>query len=259
MSGILCGMKLIVVALLLVSAVTVTSAQQLTVAAAADLQFAMKDLSARFEKQTGIKVQATYGSSGNFATQIASGAPFDLFFSADLQYPEKLAKDGFALPDTLYRYAIGRLVLWVPNGSKIDVDKGLAVLTDPNIRKIAIANPQHAPYGRAAVAALKSAGIYDKIEAKFVLGENISQTAQFVESGNADAGLVALSLAISPAMKTRGRYVEVPQIAYPPIEQAAIVVKASKQGEAAAKFLAFLNTEEARGVLRSYGFSDPQK
>jgi molybdate transport system substrate-binding protein len=259
MSGILFCMKLIVVALLFVSAVTATSAQPLTVAAAADLQFAMKDLSSRFEKQTGIKIQATYGSSGNFATQIESGAPFDLFFSADLQYPEKLAKDGFALPDTLYRYAIGRLVLWVPNGSKIDVNKGLAVLTDPNIRKIAIANPQHAPYGRAAVAALKSTGIYDKVEAKFVLGENISQTAQFVESGNADAGLIALSLAISPAMKTRGRYVEVPQNAYPPIEQAAIVVKASRQGEAAAKFLAFLKTDEARGVLRSYGFSDPQK
>jgi len=252
-------MKLIVLALLLVSAVTAASAQQLTVAAAADLQFAMKDLSARFEKRTGIKVRTTYGSSGNFATQIESGAPFDIFFSADLQYPEKLAKDGFAVPDTLYRYAIGRLVLWVPNGSKIDVDKGPAVLTDPNIHKIAIANPQHAPYGRAAVAALKSAGIYDKIEAKFVLGEGISQTAQFVESGNADAGLIALSLAISPTMKTRGRYVEVPQKAYPPIEQAAIVVKASKQGQAAAKFLAFLKTEEARGVLRSFGFSDPQK
>jgi molybdate transport system substrate-binding protein len=246
------------VALLLLVAASV-SAQQLTVAAAADLQFALKDLSGRFEKQAGIKVQATYGSSGNFATQIESGAPFDLFFSADLQYPEKLAKDGFAEPATLYRYAVGRLVLWVPNGSKVDVSKGLAVLAEPAVRKIAIANPQHAPYGRAAVAALRSAGIYDKVEGKFVFGENISQTAQFVESGNADAGLIALSLAISPVMKTRGRYVEIPQSAYPPIEQAAIVVKASKQNGNAMKFLEFLKTEEAKGILRSYGFSEPAK
>jgi molybdate transport system substrate-binding protein len=240
-----------------VSSVTATTAQQLNVASAADLQFALKDLSARFEKQTGIKVQATYGSSGNFSTQIASGAPFDIFLSADLRYPEKLVQDGLAEPSTLYKYAIGRLVLWVPNGSGIDVNKGLAVLTDTGIHKIAIANPQHAPYGRAAVASLKSVGIYDKVEFKFVLGENISQTAQFVESGNADAGLIALSLAISPAMKSRGRYVEVAQSAYPPIEQAAVVIKTSKQKDAAAKFLAYLRTEEARSVLRNYGFSDP--
>jgi molybdate transport system substrate-binding protein len=252
-------MKLIAVAVLLLSAVTAATAQQLKVAAAADLQFALKDLSARFEKQTGIKVQAIYGSSGSFATQITSGAPFDLFLSADLRYPEKLVKDGLAEPSTLYKYAMGRLVLWVPIGSRIDVNKGLAVLTDPGIHKIAIANPQHAPYGRAAVASLKSVGIYDKVEVKFVLGENISQTAQFVESGNADAGLIALSLAISPAMKSRGRYVEVPQGAYPPIEQGAIVLKASKQKDAAAKFLAYLKTEEARSVLRTYGFSDPRK
>lgn len=245
--------------LLVLASITGLCAQQLTVAAAADLQFALKDLSGRFEKQTGISVQVTYGSSGNFAAQIESGAPFDLFLSADVRYPERLAQDGLAEPATLYEYAVGRLVLWVPNGSKIDLSKGLQVLVGPAIRKIAIANPLHAPYGRAAVAALQSAGIYNQVETKFVYGENISQTAQFAESGNAEAGLIALSLAISPAMKTRGRYVEIPQSAYPAIRQAAIIVRASKQKEAASKFLAYLKTDEARTVLRSYGFSDSQK
>jgi molybdate transport system substrate-binding protein len=247
------------IAWLLAIIVLATSAfaQQVKLAAAADLQYALKDLSGKFEKDTGIGLQVTYGSSGNFATQIESGAPFDLYLSADVQYPEKLLKDGFAEPGSLYRYAVGRLVIWVPNGSKIDLSKGLVSLADPAVHKIAIANPQHAPYGRAAMAAFKSAGIYDQIEYKLVLGENISQTAQFVESGNADAGVIALSLAISPMMKSRGRYFEVAKDSYPAIEQAAVIVKASKQKEASAKFLAYLKSAEARAILRTYGFSDP--
>src|SRR5512146_383219 len=221
-------MKAGILAVLVLTTV-IAPAQQLTVAAAADLQFAFRDLGGQFEKQTGIPVRVTYGSSGNFTTQIENGAPFDLFFSADVQYPQKLISEGYAEPGSLYRYADGKLVLWVPNGSKIDLSKGLLALLDPSVHKIAIANPKHAPYGRAAVAAMKSAGVYEKVESKLVLGENISQTAQFVQSGTADMGLVALSLAVSPGMRNSGRYAEVPAKDYPAIEQGAAIVKQSKQ------------------------------
>src|SRR5271169_4227212 len=163
------------------------NAAGLKVAAAADLTFAFKDVGARFEKQTGNSLKLTYGSSGNFFSQIQNGAPFDLFFSADVSYPQKLEAAGLTEPGTIYEYATGKLVMWVPNASKLDLSRGLSVLLDPSIRKIAVANPLHAPYGVAAVAALRHAGIYDQVKGKLVLGENISQTAQFVQSGNADA------------------------------------------------------------------------
>lgn len=250
-------MKPLLLAVLLLGAV-IAPAQQLTVAAAADLQFAFHDLGAQFEKQTGIAVRVTYGSSGNFTTQIENGAPFDLFFSADVQYPQKLVSEGYAEAGSLYRYADGKLVLWVPNGSKIDLSKGMEALLDSGIRKIAIANPKHAPYGRAAVAAMKSAGVYDKVEGKLVLGENISQTAQFVQSGTADVGMVALSLAVSPGMNSSGRYVEVPAMDYPAIEQGAAILKQSKQKVEAAKFLDFMKTPVAKQILEKYGFVVPK-
>lgn len=251
-------MKTAIFSILLLAAV-IAPAQQLTVAAAADLQFAFHELGAQFEKQTGIPVRITYGSSGNFTTQIENGAPFDLFFSADVQYPQKLIAEGFAEPGSLYRYANGKLVVWVPDGSNIDVRKGMAALLDPSVHKIAIANPKHAPYGRAAVAAMKSAGVYAKIENKLVLGENISQTAQFVRSGTADVGLVALSLAVSPGMRTGGQYVEVPAKDYPAIEQGAAILKQSKQKAAAEKFLQFMKTPAAKTILEKYGFVVPGK
>lgn len=244
--------------IVLVLAAVIASAQQLTVAAAADLQFAFHDLSTQFEKQTGIAVNVTYGSSGNFTTQIENGAPFDLFFSADVQYPQKLISEGFAEPGSLYRYANGKLVLWVPNRSKISLSKGIAVLADPAIGKIAIANPKHAPYGRAAVAAMKAASIYEKVESKLVLGENISQTAQFVESGTADVGLVALSLAVSPGMMNSGHYIEVQAKDYPAIDQGAAIVRQSKNKAAAEKFLKFMGTPAARATLEKYGFVVPK-
>jgi molybdate transport system substrate-binding protein len=244
---------------ILVLAALAAPAQQLTVAAAADLQFAFHDLGAQFEKQTGVSVRVTYGSSGNFTTQIENGAPFDLFFSADVQYPEKLIGEGFADAGSLYRYADGKLVIWVPNGSKIDLTKGIAALLDPSVGKIAIANPKHAPYGRAAVAAMKSAGVYEKVESKLVLGENISQTAQFVQSGTADVGLLALSLAVSPGMREDGRYVEVPARDYPAIEQGAAIVKQSKQKAEAERFLEFMKTPAAKAILQKYGFVVPGK
>jgi molybdate transport system substrate-binding protein len=233
-------------------------AAEIKVAAAADLTFAFKDVAAQFQNQTGNAVALTYGSSGNFFAQIRNGAPFDLFFSADVGYPEKLQAAGLTEPGTLYKYARGRLVLWVPNASKLDLSHGLATLLDPGIRKIAIANPEHAPYGTAAVAAMRHAALYNAIKDKLVLGENISQAAQFVQSGNADAGLIALSLALAPAMKNSGRFVEVPPADYQPLVQAGVMLKSSRNKEVARQFLKFLKAPETVELMARYGFSIPK-
>jgi len=232
-------------------------AQEVTVAAAADLQFAFQDVAARFEKQSGAHVKLIFGSSGNFFAQLQNGAPFDLFFSADVSYPQKLEAAGLTEPGTLYRYATGKIVLWVPKDSTLDLRRGLAVLLDPGVRKIAIANPEHAPYGRAAVAALQHGKIYEQTSSKFVLGENISQAASFVVSGSADAGIVALSLALAPSMKEKGKYVEIPASEYPPIEQAAVILKSSAQKETARRFLSFLKEPAILDLMRNYGFAVP--
>jgi len=242
-----------VVVLILLAAAS-CAAQEITVAAAADLQFAMADIAARYQKETGKTVKLTFGSSGNFFQQIQNGAPFDVFFSANLDYAKKLDTAGLAEPGTLYQYATGKIVLWVPSDSKLDISAGLAALTNPAIKKIAIANPQHAPYGQAAVAALKKEGVYDKVADRFVLGENISQTASFVVSGAADVGIVALSLALSPTMKDKGRYVEIPDADYPAIEQACVVLKSSKEKETAKAFVNYIKTPASAELLRKYGF-----
>ena len=233
-------------------------AGEIKIAAAADLTFAFTDVATQFEKQTGDQIKLTYGSSGNFFAQIQNGAPFDMFFSADVGYPQKLEAAGLAEPGTIYEYASGKLVIWVPSASKLDLGRGLATLLDPGIRKIAIANPQHAPYGVAAVAAMRHDAIYDKVKDKLVLGENISQTAQFVESGNADVGLVALSLAVAPEMKDKGRYVEIPAADYPPIIQAAVILKSSRNKELANQFLKFLKEPGTVAMMERYGFSIPK-
>jgi molybdate transport system substrate-binding protein len=230
------------------------AAQEITVAAAADLQSAMQEVATRFQKETGKTVKLIYGSSGNFFQQIQNGAPFDMFFSANLDYPKKLEAGALTEPGTFYQYATGKIVIWVPNDSKLDVSFGLRSLLNPSIKKIAIANPQHAPYGQAAVAAMKKEEIYDKVADKFVLGENISQTASFVVSDSADVGIVALSLALSPNMKDKGRYTEVPAGEYPPIEQACVILSSSKNKETARQFLSFFKTPAVADVLRSYGF-----
>jgi len=232
-------------------------AQSLRIAAASDLQFALADLAAQYEKQSGAKLAITYGSSGNFFAQIQNGAPFDLFFSADIAYPQKLIDAGFAEPDSFVIYAYGHLVIWLPPDSPIDLTPtGFRTLLDPRIQKIAIANPEHAPYGRAAVAALQKAGLYEQLKSKLVYGENISQAAQFVLSGSAQAGILALSLATAPAMKS-GKYWEIPRDLYPPLEQAVVLLKSSPNKPAARAFLAFLQTESARAALARYGFTLP--
>jgi molybdate transport system substrate-binding protein len=227
------------------------------VAAAADLKFAMQDLAAQFEKKTGTKIDVTYGSSGNFFAQLQNGAPFDVFFSADLEYARKLDAAHLAEPGTLCEYAVGRLVLWAPADSKVDITKDQwKSLLDPHVDKIAIANPAHAPYGKAAVAALQSAGIYDQVKSKLVYGENISQTAQFVQSGNAQLGLLALSLVAAPAMKN-GRTWIVPSTAYPPIEQGAVVLRGAQNKATALSFLDFVRGTEGSATLQQYGFTVP--
>ena len=234
-------------------------AQEITVAAAADLQFAMQDVATRFQKETGKTVKLIYGSSGNFFQQIQNGAPFDMFFSANLDYPKKLEAAGLTEPGSYYEYAKGKIAIWVRNESKLDLSSGMRVLLDPSVKKVAVANPLHAPYGQAAVAAMQKASVYEEVKDKFVLGENISQTASFVVSGSADVGIVALSLALSPSMKDKGRYAEVPDGEYPPIEQACVIVSLSKNGspknkETARQFLSFVKTAAIADVLRSYGF-----
>jgi len=238
-----------------------TNAQELgvRVAAAADLNFAMRELSEKFESQTGANVNVTYGSSGNFFSQIQNGAPFDLFFSADIEYPKKLEAAGITEPGTLYRYAVGRIVLWMPADTKVDLAKeGWKALLDSRVEKVAIANPEHAPYGRAAVAALQKAGVYEAIKAKLVYGENISQAAQFVQSGTAQAGIVAMSLAVSPAMRDGKRW-EVPAEMHPPLEQGAVLLKNAKNKEASRAFLEFATSDSGRAILAKSGFELPAK
>ena len=234
-------------------------AQEITVAAAADMSAALSGLVDAYSKKTGHTVKLSFGASGNLANQIRNGAPFDAFFSADEGYPQQLVDEGLASGDTLYRYAVGKLVLWVPNESPLDLSKlGIQALLDPSVKKISIANPATAPYGRAAADALRQFGIYEQVSGKFVIGENISQAAQFVESGNAQAGLLALSHALAPAMKGKGRYWSVPLDAYPPLNQAAVVLSKSKQQGAAREFLEYMRTTEATSLLAGYGFSLPE-
>jgi molybdate transport system substrate-binding protein len=232
-------------------------AAEIAVAAAADLNFAFKDLAAEYEKTTGQRVKLSLGSSGNFYSQIQNGAPFDLYFSADVRYPQKLAESGHAIPGTLYMYAVGRIVLWASKGSAVDVQKGLTALLDPTAKKIAIANPRHAPYGRAAVAAMEHFNVYDRVKEKLVLGENVSQAAQFAQSGAADLGIVALSLALTPAMKDAGKYWEIPAEAHPPLKQTAVILKASRNQEAARAFLEFIRAPQGQEIMRRYGFTLP--
>lgn len=254
----LCARTLAVVAWICAAAASTGAAQDLTIAAASDLQSVLPQVVSAFETQTGRSVRVTFGSSGNFFTQIQNGAPFDVYFSADIDYPRRLEQAGLAEPGTLYQYATGRLVLWTARDSGIDVRPGLQVLLDPGVRRISIANPEHAPYGRAAVAALRGAGLYDRVQSKLVLGENISQAAQFVQSGNAQVGIIALSIALAPAMTSAGTYFAIPTSSHPPIEQAAVIVKSSGKKALARDFLQFLKQPDMVALMQRFGFEIPQ-
>lgn len=228
------------------------------VAAASDLQPALEELGPLLaEQHPGVELAATYGSSGTFFQQISNGAPYDLYLSADLDLPRQLVDRGLAAREDLFPYAVGRLVVWMPEGSLVDPAAGLSILTDPRVRTVSIANPQHAPYGRAAVAAMKSAGVHEVVAPKLVLGENVSQAAEFVRSGNADAGVVAQSLVLSAALRDEGRWVEVPLDAFPRLEQGGVVLGSARDAEAARAVRDTLVSEPGRALLQRYGFSLP--
>jgi molybdate transport system substrate-binding protein len=233
--------------------------REVRVAAASDLKFAMDEVVQEFQKdhpETAVKV--TYGSSGNFYSQLSNQAPFDLFLSADIGYPRKLSEQGLTLPGTEFLYAIGSIVVWVPTSSPIQVERlKMEALRHDSVRHIAIANPKHAPYGKAAEAALRSSGIYEAVQSKLVLGENISQTFQFVQSGNAEIGIVALSLALAPSVKEQGRSWKVPLDAYPRLEQGGIILKWAKDMEAVQSFRKFVMGSKGRPLLKAYGFILP--
>jgi len=249
------------ITLFVLTAVT-SHAADLRVAAASDLNFAIKEIIAQYERDSGNHIQLTLGSSGTFFTQISQGAPFDVYLSADRTYPEQLLKQNLAESGSLFVYGIGKIVLWVPSQSPIDVGKlGMQSLLHASVRKISIANPDHAPYGRAAVAAIQHSGIYDRVKDRFVLGENISQAAEFVHSGAAQIGVIALSLALSDPMRGAGKYWEVPLDFYPRLEQTGVILRRARDSgnlQAAQAFVRALQSSRAREILNRYGFTDAQ-
>jgi molybdate transport system substrate-binding protein len=245
-------------AMVWLSIVLSAQAQQpsLKIAAAADLQSVMPEIAKAFETANGAHVSVSYGSSGNFVAQIENGAPFDLFFSADDEYPRQLVNFGRAESRSIVVYGVGSLVLWLPANAKCNlITEKWDCLLKYEI-KIAIANPAHAPYGRAAVAALQSAHVYDQVRTKLVLGESVAQAAQFVQSGNAQAGLLAFSQLRAPALRD-GQIWIVPQDNYPPILQAVVILKNTKQESLAEKFVKFVTDGPGRELLQQFGFHPP--
>lgn len=230
-------------------------AGKVTIAAAADLKFAMDDIVTTFKKAAPADdVEVVYGSSGKFQTQIQQGAPYDLYFSADISFPRELAKAGFAASE-VKPYAVGRIVLW---SAGLDARKmTLASLADPKIAHIAIANPKHAPYGKRAVEALQAAGLWAKVEPKLVYGENIAHTAQLVQTGNAQVGIIALALAVNPELASKGGYWLVPDKLHQPLEQGYIITKRAEGNALAKRFADYMGSKPARAVMIKYGFVLP--
>jgi molybdate transport system substrate-binding protein len=229
----------------------------LTVAAAADLTSAMGEVVDGFQRQhADIKVQVSFGSSGNFFAQLVNHAPFDVFLSADTDYPRRLIEQNLASEESKFTYAIGRIVLWAPSNSSLDMKNANArMLLDPSLRKIAIANPRYAPYGRAAEAALHKLGVYEQIKDKLVFGDNVAQTAQFIQSRAADIGIISRSQAL--ALGGADRFWEIPQSAYPRIEQGGVILSWAKDPKAAEAFRAFIIGKEGQAILLRHGFSSP--
>lgn len=250
--------RLLVFIFLIGVAAVAQKSKQLTVAAASDMSFALKEIASLYDAEHKVQVRLVFGASGNLYQQIRSGLPADVFLSADEMLPQKLADAGLGRKESVRRYATGSLVLWVPATSQIDVAAlGDKALLDARVNRVAIANPRHAPYGLAAKAALRSLKVWEQIRPKLVLGESISQTTQFVQSGNADIGFISLSHALSAALKG-GRYWRVPTALHPPIQQGLIVLsKKGRDVQDAQRFADFLDSAAARNVLTRYGFELP--
>jgi molybdate transport system substrate-binding protein len=226
------------------------------VAAAADLRFTMGEIVEAFrQERPAVDVLVTYGSSGNFYAQLSNHAPFDIFFSADVDYPRRLIRQGLAVADSEFLYGVGRLVVWVPRTSPIEIETlGMQALLSPSVRRIAIANPRHAPYGRAAEAAMKSLGVYDQVKDRLVFGDSVMQTAQFVDSGGADIGIISGSLALAPPLRDKGRFWEVPVNSYPRREQGGVILSWAQDRAAAEALRDFVLSEGGRAILRRHGF-----
>lgn len=250
-----CLRELCVLALLCLA---LSPANATTVAAASDLKFAMDELIGQYQAQTGRKVQAVYGSSGQFFMQIGQGAPFDIFLSADESLVAQLADKGLTQGAGVL-YGVGSLVLFVPKGSllKPDLADLRLALTDGRLKRFAIANPAHAPYGRAARQSLEKLGLWPAIEPRLVLGENVSQAAQFATSGAAQGGIFALSLVLAPALQAAGSYIAVPADLYDPLRQRMVLLR--RAGPDAQAFYSWLQESQARAVLQRYGFSMPAR
>jgi molybdate transport system substrate-binding protein len=229
-----------------------------TVAAASDLQFALTEIANQFQRDTGKSVRLTFGSSGNFVRQIEQGAPFELYFSADEEYVEHLHAKQLTL-DAGALYAIGRIVLFAPKGSALQLDEKLdgvrALIDSKQAYKFSIANPEHAPYGRAAQQALEKLDLWQPLQSNLVLGENVSQAAQFVTSGNAAVGIVAYSLVLAPAMMERGTFVLLPDELHLPLRQRMVLLK--NASPVAQEFYRYVQAPPARAVLTKYGFVLP--
>jgi molybdate transport system substrate-binding protein len=230
----------------------------LSVAAAANLKLAAQELARAFEaERPGVKVALTFGASGTFFAQIRNDAPFDLFLSADREYPDRVVAEKLAAASDERVYALGRLVVWVPPGSPLDLEKrGIAALADPAVKRIAIANPAVAPFGRAAEAALRAAGVYEAVKDRLVLGTSVGQAAQFAAVGAADAALLPKSLTFEPEL-SRGRVVPVPGSLHPRIEQSGVVLSRARDPALARAFLAFVTGEKGRAILARYGYGLP--
>ncbi len=233
------------------------------IAAASDLKFALSEIAEAYTQTSGKRVNISYGSSGIFRRQIAEGAPFELYLSADEAYVDALRKDGRTedggAEDGGALYAIGRLVLYVPQGSPVKADTELrdviAAAKDGRLKHLAIANPEHAPYGRAARETLQHVGAWDQLQRKLVLGENVAQAARFASSGSAEAALLPYSLAISPELSTHGTYVTLPESSYAPLKQRMVLIKGA--GETARQFYRYLQQKEARTIFAKHGFVVP--
>ncbi len=234
---------------------TNVTAQNVRIAAAADLRYAMDDLVSTYKKsKSGADIEVIYGSSGNAFTQILNGgAPYDMYFSADITYPQKLYEAGLTVNKPVL-YAIGRIVLW---SSSLDVSKGLSVLTENPRARIAIANPSHAPYGKRALETLRHYGIYDKAQAQLIYGENISQAAQFCLTGNAPIGILALSLVLAPSMQDLGRYYLVDEASHNPLLQGFVILNRAKDNALAHAFAKYISSPEAITIFEKYGFELP--
>jgi molybdate transport system substrate-binding protein len=253
-------LKNLLLAFACVLAAPLAAQTPLRIAAAADLEPVLPPILAQFEQATGIHAEATYQASAMLTTEIENGAPFDLFLSADLGYPKRLIDAGLADAagstdsSTPITYAIGTLVLWEPKDSHLP-PPSLDLMRSSALKRLAIANPDRAPYGRAAVAALKNLGLYDTLKPRLVTAENIAQAAQFVDSANADAGLISLTLALTPRLAADGEYLVVPHNLYPPIEQGAVIVSSTRQRAAVHKFLDFLLSTAVQAQLAKSGLT----